>query len=75
MVSRKRQILTLIFVISVFFTIPKIVSAALFGFSPSTTKIVPLDTFSVQVFANTSGLAVNAVSGIISYPDNMIEPR
>lgn len=74
MVSRKRQILTLIFFIGVVFTIPKIASAAVFGFSPNTTKITPLDNFSVQVFANTSGVAVNAVSGVVSFQSNMIEP-
>jgi len=56
------------------FSYPFSSNAAIFGFSPSTTKIVPLDTFSVQVFVNTSGEAINAVSGLVTYSDMMIEP-
>lgn len=69
-----KGLLGLVILIGVFCVAPKITLAGTYGFSPSTNNIFLGDTFSVQIFVNTSGDSVNALSGSVNYPTSILEP-
>ncbi len=56
-----------------FFCIPAISQAADLGFSPSTLSGTVSETFTVLVSVSSPGAAINAASGVVSFPTNTLE--
>ncbi len=66
------KILRVLFVAGVFL-VPAISYAADLGFSPSTLSRTVGSTFTVSVYVSSPSAAINAASGVVSFPANTLE--
>jgi hypothetical protein len=57
----------------VLFVAPTVVFGASLSFSPSSGTYKPGAVFTVAIYVNSGGQALNAVSGIVSYPKDLLE--
>src|SRR3989344_1910039 len=60
-------------ILGLFFVLPNSALAATLGFSPSTLSRAVENTFSVSVYVSSTDQAINAVSGVVSFPPGMLE--
>src|SRR3989338_410193 len=60
-------------ILGLFFVLPNSTLAATLGFSPSTLSRAVENTFSVSVYVSSTDQAINAVSGVVSFPPGMLE--
>lgn len=67
------KIYTIIFSFFVFAITPFFAHAATLGFSPSSVSRTAGSTFTVTVSVSSADTAINAVSGVISFPTNALE--
>ncbi len=75
MIRSVRFFLSTLAVCIVFICIPVhgTLFAASFGFAPNATDISVGEQFSVEVYTNTTGMSVNAISGTVKYMPGMFD--
>jgi len=66
-------IASLVFTAVVFAVLPTVASAATLYFSPSSGEYAVGKTFSVSVYVSSADQAMNAASGVISFPSDKLE--
>jgi hypothetical protein len=71
----KKQILTIIFTVSLLFSALPAMAATSFSFSPITAKVTEGNTFSVAVTANPYGLANYTTKMALSFPADLLEVK
>jgi 5-hydroxyisourate hydrolase-like protein (transthyretin family) len=68
-----KSIISFIFAVVIFAVLPAVASAATLYFSPSSGEYVVGKTFSVSVYVSSADQAMNAASGVISFPSDKLE--
>ncbi len=73
MEKKNINFLAFIFTLGVFFFSPVISYAADLGFSPSTLSRTVGSTFTISAYVSSPSAAINAASGVVSFPVNLLE--
>ena len=63
----------IVFTFFLFLSLPAFTFGATLEFSPASGSYQQGSVFTVNVFADSKGTALNALSGVVSYPNNLLE--
>ena len=71
--NRVKSIASLVFAAVIFAALPAVASAATLYFSPSSGSHAVGTTFPVNIYVSSADQAMNAASGVISFPSDKLE--